>query len=91
MTLTTTEIKALENLNKKGNLYTCIEVVNANGTKRNKFVKISEVATISSTTKEINRENIFKAEDVSFMTASERVAIEEMNITMREKARKNNL
>jgi len=91
MTLTKTEIKALETLNRKGNFYTFIEVVNADGTTRNKCVKITEAATISTTTKEINREETFRVEEVKMMSASERVAIEESNIAMRNNARKNNL
>jgi hypothetical protein len=42
MTLTATEIKALATLNRKGNFYTFTEVVNADGTTRNKCVKTSE-------------------------------------------------
>ena len=48
-------------------------------------------ATISATTKEINREEVFAVQEVKMMTASERVAVEEMNIAMRVKAIKSNL
>jgi len=91
MTLTAKEIKALETLNRKGNFYTFIEVVNADGTTRSKCVKTTEVSNISANTKEINREETFKVEEVKMMSASERVAIEEANIAMRNNARKNNL
>jgi hypothetical protein len=47
--------------------------------------------TILPNTKEINRAEVFKKEETEWMTAEEKVEIEESNIERRKQAIKNNL
>jgi len=90
MTLTQKEIKALEILNKKGNFYTYVEVVNTDGTTRNKCVKVTEVQSIELPLVKSNNwlNETESTLEVSSLSMAEITDAQELR---RQQARKNNL